>query len=795
MNLIFKTAFSAVFALVIFGHLPAQTNSVELSGKVVETQSGQAVPYATVAVMEKGTDAIVTGTTTGDKGRFELTVDDYQNKYIRVNFLGFVTKTIELSEAHNGHIDLGTIAISEDRQTLDEVQIMGEKSRTEFKLDKRVFNVGQDIASSGMGALEVLNNVPSVSVNIEGEISLRGRAGVQILINGKPSILADSQNNALGTITADMIESVEVITNPSAKYDAEGTAGILNIVLKKEEKRGLNGSITLNTGIPDNHNVGISLNRRTDKFNFFTQIGGGYRSVPIDRWSMNRNKLTDTTLTSQGTSYRNEAFYNISLGTDYHISDHDVITLTGRYAYEDEDQPSETEFREYTGEDVLVSAWNRKETTEATNPKWQYDLQYKRDFKDHKNHDLIFSALGSSFGKDLESEFVNTAASDGGITGLQQTQTNFDQTDYTFKLDYTRPINDTYTVEAGGQYQLNDVGNEYEVRNYMDGIWEVDPAYTNTFEYNQKVLAGYVTGSYEGEKWGLKLGLRAENTDLETVLTNTNQENDRNYTDLFPSAHSSYKFSDQFSFQAGYSRRIYRPRLWHLNPFFSIRDNYNIRRGNPDLQPEYTDSYELTGIFLFNKASFNAGVYHLYTTDVMERVNLFEGNVSTSMPMNIGENRNTGVEINGKYSPMDELTINGDFNYGFFVRKGEFQDQSFDFSDDQWTGKLTVKVNLPAAIDFEMSGNYRSKYRTVQGLRSEYTFVDLGVRKKLWNGKGVINLSVSDIFETRKWETNIDNEVFALSSTGSRGRFITLGFSYGFGKGDAMTYSGRGGYH
>ncbi len=795
MNSILKTVLSASFTFLIFGNLSAQTNRVELTGKVVETQSGQAVPYATVAVMERGTDEIVTGTTTGDNGRFQLDIDDYQSKYIRINFLGFVTKTIELPTAQHGVIELGTITISEDRQTLDEVEITAEKSRTEFKLDKRVFNVGQDISSSGMGALEVLSNVPSVTVDIEGEISLRGRAGVQILINGKPSILADSQNNALGSITADMIESVEVITNPSAKYDAEGTAGILNIVLKKEEKRGLNGSISVNTGIPANHNIGVSLNRRTDKFNFFTQIGGGYRSVPFDRKATNQNKLTDTTVVSQGTSYRNEAFYNISLGTDYHISDHDVITLSGKYAFEDEDQPSETEFRQYSGEDVLLSAWNRKESTKASNPKWQYDLQYKRDFKDHKDHDLIFSTLGNFFGKDQSSDFVNTAAGDGGITGLQQTETNFQQTDYTFKLDYTKPFDDTYTLETGGQYQINDVGNEYEVRNYIEGSWEVDPDYSNTFEYNQQVLAGYATGSYEGNKWGLKVGLRAEKTDLQTVLTNTDQENDRNYTDLFPSAHSSYKFNDQFSVQAGYSRRIYRPRLWHLNPFFSIRDNYNIRRGNPDLQPEYTDSYELTGIFLFDKASFNAGLYHLYTTDVMERVNLVEGNVSTSMPMNIGENRNTGLEINGKYTPVDKVTINGDFNYGFFVRKGEFQDQSFDFSDDQWTGKLTVKVNLPAAIDFEISGNYRSKFRTVQGLRSEYTFADLGVRKKLWKGRGVINLGVRDIFETRRWETNIDNPAFALYSTGSWGRFITLGFSYGFGKGDAMTYSGRSGYH
>src|SRR5690606_37330098 len=202
-----------------------------------------------------------------------------------------------------------------------------EKSNVEFKLDKRVFNVGQDIASSGMGALDVLNNVPSVNVDLEGAITLRGNSGVQILINGKPSVLADEQSNALGTLTADMIESIEVITNPSAKYEAEGTSGIINIILKKEEKKGLNGSASINTGLPHNHSIGVSLNQRTEKFNFFTQFGAGYRSLPDYDKSINRNLADNTMVKSDGTSYRNEKFYNITLGADYYLNDLNIITL------------------------------------------------------------------------------------------------------------------------------------------------------------------------------------------------------------------------------------------------------------------------------------------------------------------------------------------------------------------------------------------------------------------------------------------------------------------------------------
>lgn len=764
----------------------AQTTYAIL-GTVVDKASDTPIAFATIAVIDKENLQTITGTTTSDDGSFEISTKS-KDVSLEISFIGFETQIIADVVFSSGIADMGKIEISEG-QTLEEVNIRAEKSTTEFKLDKRVFNVGQDLSSTGMGALELLNNVPSVNVSIEGEVSLRGSAGVQILIDGKPSILADDPSNSLSSITAEMIEKVEVITNPSAKYDAEGTSGILNIVLKKNEKKGLNGSVTLNAGTPDNYSVGLSLNRRSEKFNLFAQLGVGYRELPNDTENSNQDLVNNTTVNSIGEEFRNENYYNIILGTDYEINELNVITLSGNFAYEIEDQPSSTDFSYYET-DVLVSEWNRSETTEATNPKWQYELNYKKDFKDHKDHDLLFSALGRYFGKDQESEFEVTPTFGDIEFDNQQTETEFEQADYTLKLDYTRPFSEKVTMETGAQYVINDVGNDFTVRNFIDDEWVEDPNLTNNFEYNQKVFGVYGTASYEGEVWGVKAGLRLEDTNLNTLLTNTGEENEQKYTDIFPSAHVSYKFNEEISFQAGYSTRIFRPRLWNLNPFFNIRNDFNIRVGNPDLQPEYTDSFELTSIFVIPKTSINFGVYYRYTTDVVERVTYFEDNVSITRPENIGTNDTVGTELNIKYNPWSWFSLMGDFNYSYFDRKGEFEDQNFDYDGNRWTSRMTGKFKLPSDFEVELTGNFQSGYRTVQGEISQNAFADFGLRKKVAKGKLVINASVRDIFNSRIRESVVDQPEYYIYSKRQRGRFVTIGLSYGFGKGEAMTYSG-----
>lgn len=781
-----------LIAILAFSLLTAQNKQITITGTVIESSSNLPVEFATVLVGDKATQKPITGTTTNNKGEFTLTTKS-TNFYIEVSFIGFQTKKITEFTIQNNQVNIGNITISEDSNQLDEVQVRGEKSQTVFKLDKRVFNVGADLSSTGASALEVLNNVPSVNVNIEGQISLRGSSGVQILINGKPSVLASDGGGALGSITADMIERIEVITNPSAKYDAEGTSGILNIVLKKSEKKGLNGSITLNTGVPNNHSIGVSLNRRTEKFNLFSQIGYGKRTFPRDSETRSLNQATDTTLFNAGSRDKNEKFFNLILGTDYHINELNVLTLSGNYTIEDEEENADLNYRFEDANNTVFQRWNRNELTTATNPKWEYELQYKRDFKDNKDRNLLFSAIGNSFSKDQNSVYRNTTSLGSTANTLQEIRNDFGENEYTFKLDYTHPFAEKYTIETGAQYLITNVKNDYEVRDFTSNIWVTNPFFTNIFEFDQKVLGVYGTFAYEGDKWGVKGGLRLEDTNVDTKLVNTNKTNTQNYTNLFPSVHTSYKVTDNFSMQAGYSKRIFRPRMWNLNPFVSFRDEYNRSTGNPNLKPEFTDSFEITSIYKFGAGSLNFGVYHRKTTDIVEDIVEFNPttNISLSTPENIGANDATGFELNAKYSPTNWLTLTTDTNINTFIRKGQFENQNFDFSGNQWSSRLTGKFKLPANFTMEATGNYRSKVKTVQGEVADNIFMNLGIRKKMMKGRLNANLSIRDVFASRRRNSITNQDNFYRTSNSQSGRFITFGLSFGFGKGDAMEFSGQ----
>jgi len=760
-----------------------------IKGQVQEANSSAALSYATVAAFNAQTDKLITGTITDDNGRFNLQSPN-KEVYLEVTFLGYETKRVNDIAFTANQANVGIIKLGENAELMDEVVVTGEKSTTEFKLDKRVFNVGKDLSSSGASALEVLDNVPSVNVDIEGAVTLRGSSGVQILINGKPSVLADDESGALGTITAEMIEQVEVVTNPSAKYEAEGTSGIINIILKKSENKGVNGSVSVNVGWPHNHSVGLSLNKRTEKFNLFTQLGVGYKDREFDVLSNNTDKISELSLSSEGMEARNEFYYNVILGSDYYINKLNVITLSGSFTYEIEDQPSNTNFNITDGTNNVESKWVRSESTDATNPKLQYELQYAKEFKDNKDHKLLFSAIGNYFGKKQSSVFSEEILF--GTTGgnNQTTATEFEEGKYTFNVDYTKPLNKNWTIETGAQYVDNQVSNDYTVSDLVNGVYEVDEGLTNLFNFDQKVLGVYGTTAYEGEVWGVKVGLRAEQTDLNTLLTNTNEKNSQSFIDLFPSAHTSYKVNERVSLQAGYSRRIYRPRLWDLNPFFNIRNNFNIRTGNPSLTPEYTDSYEVGSIFIYDKVTFNLNAYHRYTTDKIERISSFENNVNVFSPENVGTSSTNGLELNFKYSLVKKLTFNGDANYNYFTREGEYEGQSFDFSNDQWSAKLTSKLKVSKKFDVEASGNYRSKVETVQGYSEDNFHADLGMRYKMLNGKAILNFSVRDVFNTRVRESYTFEDTFDAYSFRQLGRVVSLGFSYGFGKGEAMTYGG-----
>ncbi|ALJ05198.1 TonB-dependent receptor [Pseudalgibacter alginicilyticus] len=788
-----KNSLSILTLLFSMCFLNAQTlKDIEIIGVVLDKNTKQPIESATILIADNKTLNPIHGSTTNSNGSFSLTTNA-TNFYIEVSFIGYKKSIFNKPKNTTKLIDLKTIYLEEDLESLSEVTIIAEKSTTEFRLDKRIFNVGSDLASSGSSALEVLNNVPSVNVDIEGQISLRGSQGVQILINGKPSVLASGDgNNALGTITAEMIEKIEVVTNPSAKYDAEGTSGILNIILKKDQKKGINGSVSVNIGDPSSQSFGLSINRRTENLNIFSQLGLGKRTFPRYTDGTNYNVINDELITNNSYNEMREKFYNFLLGSDFFLNENNVITLSVNYAYEKEDTPGTNNYSRFDENNNLTDQWQRTEFTLADNPKWGYELQYKKDFDNHEDHDLLFSAIGSSFSKDSESDFEDIVSL-GSYTenGQEKNLTDYGRLEYTFKLDYTRPFSEKYTLETGAQYYIQDVFNDYEVQNFVTNSWVSDPNLTNVFEYNQNVLGLYATTSYEDEKWGLKLGARLENTDLKTLLETTNEKRNQNYSNLFPSVHTSYKISETLSLQAGYSKRINRPGLRELNPFSVRRDNFNISQGNPDLDPEFTDSYEITSIMKIGDVSLNLGVYHRYTTDVIEETITYMDDISTRMPLNIGTNNVSGIEFNGKYSPANWATFSADANFNFFKRKGEFEGTSFNFTGDLWSSKLNSQFKLPAGIEFEITGNYRSPYKGVIENRGEEIYADAGIRKKVFKGKVIINLSAQDVFASRKFISSTTQSNYILNRNSTRGRFITLGVSYGFGKGEAMEFSGQ----
>jgi len=784
----------------------AQNNSagseeITFTGKIVDGKSGEAIDFANVSLYEVASKTLITGTDTDNGGLFKLKSTE-RNVFLQVSYIGYSSLNVTEFKLEGNKASFGNIEIREQGELLEEVVVRGERSTTEFKTDRRIFNVGTDLTSSGAGALEVLNNVPSVNVDIEGAVTLRGSSGVQILINGKPSVLADEESGALGNITADMIDKIEVITNPSAKYEAEGTSGIINIILKKNKKKALNGSVSVNVGDPTNNSVGVSLNKRTERFNLFTQLGVGKKDRQSDNINRNKNFKSGVDLNSVGTQARNEGYFNAILGSDFYIDSLNTITLSGSFTYEFEDQPSFTTFERFK-DDLPTGSWNRSESTTADNPKIQYELQYKKEFRDNEDHTLLFSAIGNYFGKKQSSSFTEQLISGNHNITDQLTATDFNEGKYTFNLDYTRPLANNFTIETGLQYVDNEVGNDYRVENFTNGEFVVDACLTNFFEYSQNVLGAYTTAAHEGKVWGVKIGLRAEYTDLTTMLENEDA-NKQEFINLFPSAHTSYKVNERISLQAGYSRRIYRPRLWDLNPFFNIRNNFSIRAGNPDLMPEHTDSYEVGSIFIFDVITFNLNAYRRFTTEKIERITTVEEDmdetlIATTSPLNIGTAATNGLELNFKLTPLKKLTINGDMNYNFFVREGEYETlnevgemvtENVDFSNDQYSAKLNTRYKFNRSLEMEVTGRFQSEVQTVQGTRSENYYMDFGARYKILKGKIVFNFSVRDVFASRIRENFVFADDFDNYSFSQYGRFVTFGVSYGFGKGEAMQYGG-----
>lgn len=788
MKLVYGVTF--LFLISCLSSFGQGRQKVNLTGVIVN-ESKAPMFYATVSVHKNQDSTLVGGTVTDEEGAFQLQVVP-GHYYLNISHIGYQSKQFSVGEVYN-HKTVGTISLALNQNMLKTANIVGERSEMSFKLDKRVFNVGKDLSSAGTSSLEVLNNIPSVEVSMEGGISLRGNSNVKILINGNPTAMTSGGNsNALGSITADMIERVEVITNPSAKYDAEGTVGIINIILKKENKKGTNGSVTLNTGIPNNHSIGFSLNHRKEKFNLFTQIGVGRRTFPSNFNGRTTNHRLNRTFYSDGDAEKHETFYNFILGTDYNINKYNVLTLSGHFGFEQEEEESKTKYDIAEGSLAKEANSIRNESTEAGNPKAEYKLEYKKTFKDNKDRSLTANISGFYFGKEKKSDFTNNALTNSQADFTQKVKNDFSELTTLGRIDYVHPFKNDLELETGAKYELSNLKSDYVVDNLTNGTLVRDANLTNKFDFDQGVSAAYASLGKEWGNFGLKLGVRTEFTQIKSHLYTTNTSNDQEYLDLFPSGHASYKFTETASVQLGYSRRISRPSMWDLSPFVSIRDNLNRSSGNPKLKPEYTDAFELNIIQRWDKVSFSGTVYNHLTNGVMEDIITVTDSLTNRSPLNVGKSNNLGIELTGKVDVTKKLRFLIDWNGKYFQRDGQYENTSFNFSNTSWRTRGTIKYKVSKQMDVELRGRFRSEEQQLLSTLKSRWVVDFGMKYKFLKGRLVAHLSARNIFNEgrRIIETN-QPDFYQYNDRQWRVRSFTFGVSWSFGKGEAMEFSGQ----
>jgi len=754
--------------------------SKSIVGEVVDGTSGMPLEFATVSIFLAQDSSLVTGGITGTDGSIKFNAKGKGPFYAVVEFIGYESLTVDDISFEKGErlYDLGEISIVPGGISLDEVEVRAERSDMQFSLDKRIFNVGKDLASRGGSASDVLDNIPSVSVGVEGEVNLRGSSDVRILINGRPSGLVGlNGTDGLRNIQASMIERVEIITNPSSKFEAEGMAGIINIILKKDRAKGFNGSFEAIVGLPTQYGGGANLNYRQDKFNFFANYNSNRRTSISTGSKYQEFYFEDSTLVSLQDQRRDRVGTNHSIrfGSDYLLSDNEVITGAFLYRYGNDENLNRVTYRDAVGsagpqairltEDQIQNYILRQDDELEEEPTLEYSVNYDKKFE-KKGHTLKADV---SYQSNTESE--SSAFNEGFYEGenltipniLRQRSANDEgQRQWRGQIDYAQPFEGKVKLESGLLGTFREIKNDFLVETLEDDEWMTEEGLSNNFIYNENVLGAYGSIGKDYEKFSFQVGLRAEYSEIKTELEQTNEVNDRSYTNLFPSGFLNYKLVGNNTLQASYSRRIRRPRFWDLNPFFTFTDRRNFFSGNPNLDPEFTDSYEIGHLKYWESGNIGTSIYYRHTTDKINRIQTQNIDEQTTLrrPENIGTEDNMGIEFIFAYTGIKGVRIDGAVNGFRFVSEGvtvEGQDLSVD--NFAWTSNLNAKVGFWKNADLQMRLNYRAPRATLQGSRRSITNMNLAFSKDVTSDL-TITMSLSDVFNNRRRQSIFEGENF-----------------------------------
>ena len=785
----------------------SEKSEVTISGNVIDEETKEPLEYATIVVFSKLKNAIITGGITDSKGDFSIPVETGAFD-IRIEYIGFKTQIIENKRITNDE-NIGKFSLILDVEALDAVEIIAERTTVEFRLDKKIYNVGKDLTVRGGTVSDVLDNVPSVSVDVEGNVALRGNDDVRILINGKPSGLVGlNSTDTLRQLPAESIERVEVITSPSARYDAEGSAGILNIILRRSKLQGLNGAMTLNTSYPTQAGVSGNINYRTGNLNFFNTTGYSYRETPGNSYNNTEFFNGDnpsTFLKEERIFERERKGLNTNLGVEWYVNK--TSSFTASMVYRNSDNASNTtNILDEIGSNNSITRNIRLDPEIEDDKTIQYSLNYDNQFNGDSQHKLTFDF---QYEKSEESE---TSLINQNRIDVENVETREKQDRILLQADYVKPVGKEGQFEMGYRGQFQNLNSDFLVENTNDNgdTFFINTDLSNDLAFSQYVNAFYTQyGNKLGDKFSYLFGIRLEGTRVTIDQETSGDFEKKNYTQLFPTANLAYEISEDASITLGYNRRIRRPRSYFINPFPSRSSATSIFQGNPNLNPSTSDAFDIGYLNRFGKVTLSTSVYFQHATNTFNFITretdlyyIFETNQTISQndpdfdqinddfdlvpiikrgPVNLATNDRFGFEFTLSYRPTKKWSLNGNFNVFQSITRGDFEEQNFDAENLSWFMRLNNKYTLPGEIDWQTRLFYRGPNETAQSISAGVFSTDLAFSKDLFEEKASLALRVSDLFNSRKRISESFTSNFRSDSEFQwRQRTYTMSFTYRF---------------
>jgi outer membrane receptor protein involved in Fe transport len=791
----------AVFAQAPEGNLPANvtptaistnTNGSKITGYVIDSAFTKAVEFASIALFSKTANKIVDGTVADEKGMFTVTKVADGDYRVTISFVGFTSKSLDITVEDGQDVELGIINLSSSVKALDEVTVTGQRALVEEKVDRLVYNADRDLSSKGGDASDVLRKVPMLSVDLEGNVSLQGATNIQVLINNKPSsIMAGTVADALRQIPADMIKTVEVITSPSAKYDAEGSGGIINIITKKNTLQGLN--LSVDGGLGNRSSVlGLTGNYRKGKLGI--TLGGNGRAIYnkaqtiLEQSTFQNGNTIRTNQTAD--AYDSGVFGQYNLGFDYELSKTQSLTGNARFGIRNFNRDQNQVSNVFTNE--IASLPTRRDVySKDLSNSIDLNLDYIKTFKPQQE----FSISTQYSQNNLTNNFDANVFDASNTLANRQKNINLNTNkEYTIQSDYTTPISTNQLFEIGIKGISRQVISNYQYQfASLNSEYVIDPKRpSGALEYNQNIAAGYLSYTLTtANKYTFKLGGRYEYTDISANTQENGQITIPSYGRFVPSVNISKKLSDNTTLKFAYNQRIQRPGLQQLNPNLNLANFPNISQGDPNLKPEITDRVELGLSTYIKKTYLNISLFTRLNTDDIQQASLRSDTLAgaiVSIFQNIGKEYNYGSNVFATFtiSPKWSLNLNLDVQYRFIEGLApDITGKSVTVSNSGWRAGGRIDVQGQLGKGWASSFNFGSRGRDIalQGDRTGFIMYSMGVRKEFNNKKSSIGLSAENFLTNgMTFTSNLNSTQFKQSNTQNiYNSSIRLTFSYKIG--------------